>query len=162
MLQTLWYGLCWGFRLPIQSDPFVLSKGLLKPCHEVCCVVGDACAHLPATRIVVGDSPFRGTAYHRIAAAVTALEHPFGAVTTRPQAAGYGRFGVVVSRQGESDVRECEAVGGGQDDGLMIYEPERAEWEWLVAHWNLHLGNLVALLMVVWEKARMNAVLSLC
>lgn len=78
-------------------------------------VVSNACAHLPAARVVVGHSAIRVTGHDRVAAAMSALEHPVGvgakgleAAASRDNLGGHG----------EDKTGEGKAVGDGCEDGL--------------------------------------------
>lgn len=87
-------------------QPFTARGDLLVHGRDDGRVAGDTRAHLPAARVVVSNRPVRGTAHHRVAAAVATLEHPVGVGAA-------AEF-----RDGEGEARGGEAAGDGSDDGL--------------------------------------------
>lgn len=84
------------------------------------CIDGDTGTHLPASGVVVGHSPCRGASYNRVAAAVTAFEHPLSVSATGVKAAGCNRLGGAVGRHGEGEAGAGEAGGDGDHDGLLM------------------------------------------
>lgn len=75
----------------------------------------NACAHLPAAGVIVGDRAVRVAAYNRVAAAVCALEHPVGVGAKGLEVAFRDNF----DGHGEDEARQGEAIRDGCEDGLI-------------------------------------------
>lgn len=88
-------------------------------------VVSNACAHLPAARVVVGHGPVRVAGHDRVAAAVGALEHPVGVGAEGLEAAAPRDN---LGGHGEDKTREGKAVGDGCEDGLIWFRVSQSRF----------------------------------